>query len=319
VPFLPYKPIYHYSISSSPLIACSPYSATATTSTPRSLTIAFSVVDYITPSLKISANSSTDHDNNNINDGIEYGMRRIYGLATRYLEVISSALLCRQNDNRHNDDFSMLPKIKIFHKPTDEFRLPKSLQIPIILIGPGTGVAPFIGFLQHRKAQIMEQNNRQQDVNDDKKHSLKDETAPNNGSVDLFFGCRHKNHDWLYQKEMKELKDNQIITQLHTAFSRDCINGENYDNDGVLNHKYVQDIMKTSICCQRMADLILNHNASIYICGDGNQMAKDVQNTIIELLQQSTSTTSTIKNQQDAILYLNDMKVKQRLLLDIWS
>lgn len=329
---LPSIPPRYYSISSSPLVT-SPYCKS------RSLTIAFSAVDYVTPSLNIVSASKSSNSAGTNDSKTEYGMRRIYGLATRYLEVIASSLLFY-----HNNDMSSnitLPKVKIFHKPTSDFHLPKSLEIPIILIGPGTGIAPFIGFLQHRKALVEQEQQDQQllkemsNGNSNNGNHMMIDTTSNVGYVDLFFGCRHQNHDWLYENEMNELKENHIISHLHTAFSRDNVNENNNKNnknevscdvvdavaamdvDDVVHHKYVQDIMKGSVCCQRIVDLILNHNASIYICGDGNQMAKDVQNTIVELLQSSTS--SNIKNQEDALHHMNEMKLQQRFLLDIWS
>lgn len=128
------------------------------------------------------------------------------------------------------------------------------------------------------------------------------------GSVDVFFGCRHRDHDWLYRDELQAFLKDGIITQLHTAFSR----------DPDAEHKYVQDIMlHDSTCAERVVDLVVNQNAAVYVCGDGNAMAKDVQNAIAELLAKRK-----FQNEggiDEAMSYLENMKKTQRFLLDIWS
>jgi sulfite reductase alpha subunit-like flavoprotein len=266
-----------------------------------SLAIAFSVVDYITPSLMVGDE--------------EKGKRRIRGVATSYMEAISSKLLCGATD-------STQPMLRIFPKPTAEFRMPEKLATPLVLIGPGTGIAPFMGFLAHRKALMTSSKEAAQTVVEGTWRGgfeLEENEVPISqhdasgfnvggdfrslegvGSVDLFFGCRHKDHDWLYKEEMKTLKEGGFITKLYTAFSRDG------------NRQYVQDIMKSE--SERLLDLILNRKACVYVCGDGNAMAKDVQNTIVELL--ASKLPGGI---DEATIFLETMKVGKRFLMDIWS
>jgi sulfite reductase alpha subunit-like flavoprotein len=122
------------------------------------------------------------------------------------------------------------------------------------------------------------------------------------GSVDLFFGCRHQSHDWLYKEEMLEMQKEGVLSKLYTAFSRDG------------NRQYVQDIMRNDeACSERTMDLILNRNAFIYVCGDGNAMAKDVQAAIVELL------SDRLGGIDEAQLYLENLKTDHRFLMDIWS
>jgi len=107
---LPGIPPRYYSISSSPLV----------NQRERSLTVSFSVVDYVTPSLP-----SADKE--------ECGLRRKKGVATSYLEALASPLLA-------GGKTAMSACLKIFPKPTADFRMPTRLSTPMILIGPGTGI-----------------------------------------------------------------------------------------------------------------------------------------------------------------------------------
>lgn len=254
----PIAPRY-YSVSSSPL---------QSSKESPCLTVAFSVVDYLTPSLK------------HVNTGEEFGCRRIHGHATSYLESLCSPFLASTAGASSVPPGSLM----IFPKPTQDFRMPSSLDTPLIMVGPGTGIAPFMGFLAHRRA-------------------LKEKRAGQDaGTVDVFFGCRHAEHDWLYKDEMQALVAEGVITNLHTAFSRD-------GNE----HKYVQNAMKDGATCrEQIVDTILHKIGRVYICGDGNNMAKDVQQAVAEIL-------SPHVEGGDGKAYVETMKSEGRLLLDIWS
>lgn len=290
-------PPRYYSVSSSPLDK---------SHDALSLTVAFSIVDYLTPSLIVN--------------GEERGRRRIYGIATRYIEAMCSSFLS-------GGKATNLPPLKIFPKPTADFRLPPTLATPIVLIGPGTGIAPFMGFLSHRQALVSSKASTEaantivegtwrgdyemeaEDVPVGKKDAsglvlgADYRSHQNIGSVDVFFGCRHADHDWLYQNELIELQKEGIITQQYNAFSRD---GE---------RQYVQDIMRTNAeCGSRLVDIIVNKRGIVYICGDGNKMAKGVQGAIAELLG------NKLGGGVDAgKAYIEELKSKGRFLLDIWS
>jgi sulfite reductase alpha subunit-like flavoprotein len=294
---LPGIPSRYYSVSSSPLDkSCDALS----------LTVAFSIVDYLTPSLVVN--------------GEERGRRRIYGIATRYIEAICSSFLS-------GGKATNLPPLKIFPKPAADFRLPPAIATPIVLIGPGTGIAPFMGFLSHRRALVsskasteaastivegtwrgdyeMEAEDLPVGKNDTSGLALGADyrSHQNVGSVDVFFGCRHADHDQLYQDEMAEFQKEGIITQQYNAFSRD---GE---------RQYVQDIMRTNAeCGSRLVDIIVNKRGIVYICGDGNKMAKGVQGAIAELLGNKLG-----GGVDDGKAYIEELKSKGRFLLDIWS
>jgi sulfite reductase alpha subunit-like flavoprotein len=288
---LPGIPPRYYSVSSSPLER--KHGA-------LSLTVAFSVVDYVTPSLIV--------------EGQEMGCRRIAGIATRYLEVLCSPFLCGVKDA------PCLQTLPIFPKPSADFHLPATLSTPLILIGPGTGIAPFMGFLAHRAAQIGAAREAAKEVvegtwrggyeleEDDVPISDRDTRGLNVGmdyqkigKIDVFFGCRHMDHDWLFAEEMQAWDKEGLISNLHVAFSRgDC-------------KTYVQDVMiHDEVCRANLVHQVLEDNASIYVCGDGNKMAKDVQAAIVEVL---SSKLGSVEGQQ----YLDDMKKSDRFVMDIWS
>eukprot|EP00526_Cylindrotheca_closterium_P002740 CAMPEP_0113633590 /NCGR_PEP_ID=MMETSP0017_2-20120614/17482_1 /TAXON_ID=2856 /ORGANISM="Cylindrotheca closterium" /LENGTH=997 /DNA_ID=CAMNT_0000544237 /DNA_START=154 /DNA_END=3144 /DNA_ORIENTATION=- /assembly_acc=CAM_ASM_000147 len=280
----PIAPRY-YSISSSPLDEERGKSC---------LTVAFSVVDYLTPSLVV--------------DGKEIGNRRVQGVTTGYLETICAPFLC--NSGKPVE----VPEIRIFPKPTAEFRMPADLSKPIVLIGPGTGIAPFMGFLSHR--HVLEKSmdssptptKETSDVmaEEDESNAVTHfRSQPHVGEVDVFFGCRHAEHDWLYKEELKSLHQAGIIANLYTAFSRDAGKKE-----------YVQDIMtNNSDCRNRLVDLILKQSACVYICGDGNRMASDVQVALATILAAEIEGDKFIDSGKALV---EDLKQQGRLVLDIW-
>lgn len=137
-------------------------------------------------------------------------------------------------------------RVQVFLRPNQHFRLPADPNRSVIMIGPGTGVAPFRGFLQEREAL---------------------------GAVGknwLFFGHRNFTHDFLYQLEVQDWLKNGVLNRLDVAFSRDQP-----------AKRYVQDAM-----WEQRADLAgwLRDGAALYVCGDMNAMAKDVHATLLRIL-----------------------------------
>ena len=239
----------------------------------------------------------------------DIGRRRMGGVATRFLEVLCSGFLSGTMKS------PPATRLKIFPKPSAEFELPSSLSTPLILIGPGTGIAPFVGFLRHRQAQSQQsqqtatsmvegtwRGDYEMEANDlpvSKRDAPSILQQRNVGKICVFFGCRRSDHDWLFQDEMKQLQQDGIISNLYTAFSREE------------PKHYVQDVMVQDEACRAsLVHLLLETRAAVYICGDGNQMAKDVQNALIKVISPHVD---------DAPAYLEQMKKQRRLLLDIWT
>ncbi len=137
-------------------------------------------------------------------------------------------------------------EIDIFHLPAPHFKLPEDTSTPIIMIGPGTGLAPFRGFLQERQYQ--------------------EESSKNW----LIFGDRHEEHNFYYKDYILNLVENEIL-KFDAAWSRDQ------------DHKvYVQDIMRNY---SEEVWKWLEEGAHLYVCGDAERMAKHVKKALLEIIQ----------------------------------
>lgn len=137
-------------------------------------------------------------------------------------------------------------RLNVFLRPNPHFRPPADPDRPIIMIGPGTGVAPFRGFIQEREATGAKGRNW------------------------LVFGHRNYLHDFLYQLEWQDWLKDGLLTRLDVAFSR----------DQPAKH-YVQNALWES---RRDLYAWLNDGAALYVCGDMNAMAKDVHAMLLTIL-----------------------------------
>ncbi|MCC8936787.1 cytochrome P450 [Bradyrhizobium sp. Arg68] len=159
------------------------------------------------------------------------------------------------------------------------FRLPDDNAVPIIMIGPGTGLAPFRGFLQERAARKAQ--------------------GATLGPAILFFGCRHPDQDFIYADELKAFAA-EGIGELYTAFSR---------TDGPKT--YVQHLVAAQK--GRVWDLIQN-GAIIYVCGDGGKMEPDVKATLMSIYRERTGADANA-----AARWIEEMGAKNRYVLDVWA
>ena len=137
--------------------------------------------------------------------------------------------------------------VAVFVQPNKNFRLPADGGTPIIMVGPGTGVAPFRAFVEHRAA------------------------LGSTGKNWLFFGDQRYTYDFLYQLEWQDFLKNGQLTKLDLAFSRDQP-----------EKVYVQDKM-----VEKGAELYawLEEGAHFYVCGDANRMAADVHEALISIVE----------------------------------
>jgi sulfite reductase (NADPH) flavoprotein alpha-component len=145
------------------------------------------------------------------------------------------------NEQRKTGD-----RVSVFLRPNPHFRLPAEPSRPVIMIGPGTGVAPFRGFLQEREATGAKGRNW------------------------LVFGHRNYLHDFLYQLEWQDWIKDGLLTRLDVAFSRDQP-----------DKRYVQHALWDA-----RDDLLawVADGAAVYVCGDASAMAKDVHDTLLRIL-----------------------------------
>ena len=137
--------------------------------------------------------------------------------------------------------------VQVFVQPNKNFRLPADGSTPVIMVGPGTGIAPFRAFVEHRAA------------------------LGSPGKNWLFFGDQHYTYDFLYQLEWQEHLKEGALTRLDLAFSRDQP-----------EKVYVQHRM-----LQQAKDLYqwLEEGAHFYVCGDATRMAHDVHETLISIVE----------------------------------
>lgn len=136
-------------------------------------------------------------------------------------------------------------RVAVYLQPSSNFRPPSDSETPMIMIGPGTGIAPFRGFLQERRAL--------------------GHTGPNW----LFFGEQHAETDYYYRDELEQMRDDGFLTELDLAFSRDQT-----------EKVYVQHLMRN-----RGAQLWswLQDGAQLYVCGTADPMAKDVDRALCDI------------------------------------
>ncbi len=158
------------------------------------------------------------------------------------------------------------------------FRPPENLETPIIMIGPGTGIAPFRGFLQERA-------------------KLK-EAGKALGPAALYFGCRHPDQDFLYKSELEHFEASGI-TELHVAFSRQ-----------EKKKVYVQDLIREN---RDQIWQMIEAGAHIYVCGDGSRMEPDVRRALSTIYSEEKDVGVEAGN-----AWLEQMIAEDRYVLDVW-
>jgi cytochrome P450/NADPH-cytochrome P450 reductase len=159
------------------------------------------------------------------------------------------------------------------------FRLPEDNAVPIIMIGPGTGLAPFRGFLQERAARKA--------------------NGAALGPAMLFFGCRHPDQDFLYADELKAFAADGIA-ELRTAFSR--AGGEK---------AYVQHLIAAE---KDKVWRLLEQGAIVYVCGDGSRMEPDVKATLVSIYRGRAGADAAAGQR-----WIEALGAKSRYVLDVWA
>ncbi len=143
------------------------------------------------------------------------------------------------------DDVEIGDKVKVYFHSNNNFRLPDSNDTPVIMVGPGTGIAPFRAFVEERSATEAK------------------------GKSWLFFGDQHFSYDFLYQLEWLDYLEDGSLTELTTAFSRD------QKEKIYVQHRLMEngaEIWKW-----------LEDGAHFYVCGDASRMAKDVHQALMDI------------------------------------
>jgi sulfite reductase (NADPH) flavoprotein alpha-component len=165
--------------------------------------------------------------------------------------------------------------LPVFIQHNENFKLPENPDTPIIMVGPGTGIAPFRSFMQEREENGAE------------------------GKSWLFFGDQHFVTDFLYQTEWQKWLKDGVLSKLDVAFSRD---GD--------EKVYVQHRMQEN---SRELFQWLQEGAAVYICGDEKNMAHDVHNTLIDIIEKEGG-----MSREQAAEYLADMQKNKRYQRDVY-
>lgn len=165
--------------------------------------------------------------------------------------------------------------VPIYLKRNPNFKFPKDGDTPVIMIGPGTGIAPFRAQMQERE-----------------EYGYK-------GNTWLFFGDQHFTTDFLYQTEWQEWLKDGVLEKMNVAFSRDT------DQKVYVQHRIAEH--------SKEFNEWLEKGASIYICGDEKNMAKDVHQAIRNVLVKEQNLT-----EEDAESYLKQMKKDKRYQRDVY-
>lgn len=165
--------------------------------------------------------------------------------------------------------------VPIYLKRNPNFKFPKDGDTPVIMIGPGTGIAPFRAHMQERE-----------------EYGYK-------GNTWLFFGDQHFTTDFLYQTEWQEWLKDGVLEKMNVAFSRDT------DQKVYVQHRIAEHSKEFNEWIEK--------GASIYICGDEKNMAKDVHQAIRNVLVKEQNLT-----EEDAESYLKQMKKDKRYQRDVY-
>jgi sulfite reductase (NADPH) flavoprotein alpha-component len=201
----------------------------------------FTVLQRLTPRMYSIASSQAMHK-----DNVQTTVRVIrYESHGRERQGVASGHL--------GDRAGVGATMPIFLHANGNFRLPEDTSAPVIMIGPGTGIAPFRAFLEERQAQ----------------------GAP--GDNWLFFGEQRAALDFLYKDQLRGMHKDGVLTHLDTAFSRDQA-----------KKIYVQDRMQ-----EKAAELYrwLERGAYFYVCGDATRMAKDVELALLDVIAKGSNCT----------------------------
>ncbi|KKI90234.1 sulfite reductase [NADPH] flavoprotein alpha-component [Bacillus sp. SA1-12] len=165
--------------------------------------------------------------------------------------------------------------LPVYVQNNQNFKLPANPETPIIMVGPGTGIAPFRAFMQEREEIGAE------------------------GKSWLFFGDQHFVTDFLYQTEWQKWLKDGVLTKMDIAFSRDS------DEKVYVQHRMLQHSKELFEWLQE--------GAAVYICGDEKNMAHDVHNMLIDIIEKEGG-----MSREQAEAYLADMQQQKRYQRDVY-
>lgn len=220
------------------------------------------ILEPITPRLYSISSSPSAHGNSEIHITVS---RNKFSVNEKTKYGFCSSHFALMNEEE---------EIKFYISQNNNFRLPEADK-DVIMIGPGTGIAPFRSFIFERDSEGA------------------------SGSNWLFFGDQHFATDFLYQSELLSFFDTGSLTKINTAFSRDQ-----------KEKLYVQHRMQ-----QHSKEIFawIESGAHVYICGCKKTMAKDVENTLIEIISKKANIDNAAATE-----YLNKLEEAGRFAKDVY-
>ncbi|KAI9668012.1 MAG: NADPH-cytochrome P450 reductase [Bathelium mastoideum] len=213
----------------------------------------------------------------------------VKGVTTNYLLALKQKQHGDPDPDPHGLNYALTgPRNKYdgchvpVHVRHSNFKLPSDPSRPVVMVGPGTGVAPFRGFVQERAAQAA--------------------AGENVGRTILFFGCRRRDQDFLYEKEWEEYgKQLGDKFTLVTAFSREGP-----------QKVYVQHRMREYAA--ELNELLQNKKAYFYVCGDAANMAREVSQVLVRIIAEQRGVS-----EQKAEEEVKRMRASNLYQEDVWS
>jgi len=210
------------------------------------------------------------------------------------------------------------PTMNVFFRGSSGFHLPGNVELPITMICAGTGVAPFVSFFKHRRALKNSQVIAAQDMycgywrggirmdptQLDVCFDLEDEYlhTTSMAPAKLYYGCRNSNKDFLFRKYLVgEAEKNDVLKDLRCAFSRE------QEKKVYVQHLIAQDGAE-------IAEMILNSEGFLYVCGDGIAMGRDVHHALQQALVQHAGITASEAQEK-----LEELSQRGRYRREIWS
>ncbi|KDO31201.1 hypothetical protein SPRG_03819 [Saprolegnia parasitica CBS 223.65] len=211
--------------------------------------------------------------------------RRFRGVCSNHLASMALPTSATEKTKRHNP-YGEQGKKQVRSWPTacvtvrkSTFKLPSDPSTPILMVGPGTGIAPMRAFLQERDAQRV--------------------AGANVGPTVLFFGCRRESEDYLYADELAQFKARGTLTQLHCAFSRDSA-----------AKVYVQHLIEKE---GAYVYELLRNGGHVYVCG-ATVMGADVHKAIVSVVQKHGGLSADA-----AATFVHDLQHNQAYIQELWS
>lgn len=189
----------------------------------------------------------------------------VRGLCSSYLDGLTPGSRCR-----------------VFVRPSS-FRLPANISVPIVMIGPGTGIAPMRALLQEREFQ------------------KRNHPGVPMGRNTLYFGCKHRNEDYIYSDELEKYEETGILNSLHLAFSRDS------DKKVYVQHL----LMRPENASALLRDI--DEGGYIFVCGATN-MGNDVFDVVVRIVQEGKGIS-----REQALETVKSLQAVGRYVQELWS